>query len=272
MTVTLGALCIALYVGTAWRLASRLSVASSVAAPISLPGSIPFLAALVLHAILLWQVVVTDAGLNLGFFNAAALIGWVIATLVLITALTRSADSLGLFVLPLAAITVACVLFFPGEHFLSAELSSGVKTHVVVSVLAYGLLALAALQASLVWAQDRALRTKQFRSRFGALPALTSQESLLFQLMGLGFFFLSLSLVTGFMFVDDLLAQHLAHKTALSALAWCVFGVLLFGRWRHGWRGRGVVRWSLIGFGALMLAYFGAKLILELVLNRSWSA
>ena len=102
------------------------------------------------------------------------------------------------------------------------------------------------------------------------MPALQTQESLLFQSLGLGFFLLSLSLVSGVMFVDDLLAQHLAHKTILSIATWLVFAVLLWGRWRHGWRGRTATRWTLWGFALLALAYFGSKVVLEMVLGRTW--
>ena len=266
----LGFLTVGLYVGTVWQLANRLTMAARDKA-LSLAGSAPFAAALVLHALVLWHAIVTDAGLNLGFFNAASLVGWVITTMVLITAMSRRADSLGLFVLPLVAVTVVCVMLFPSTQTLTADLSIGVQTHVVVSLLGYGLLALAAVQAMLVWLQDQALKKKRLTPVLRGLPPLTSQESLLFQLMGTGFFFLSLSLASGIVFVDDLFAQHLAHKTVLSCVAWLVFGTLLWGRWRHGWRGHSVVRWSLIGFAALALSYFGAKLILELLLDRSWS-
>ena len=162
---------------------------------------------------MLWHAIVTDAGLNLGFFNAASLVGWVITAMVLITAMSRRADSLGLFVLPLAAVTVVCVMLFPSTQTLTADLSVGVQTHVIVSLLGYGLLALAAVQAMLVWLQDQALRKKRLTPVLRSLPPLTSQEGLLFQLMGAGFFFLSLSLASGIVFVDDLFAQHLAHKT-----------------------------------------------------------
>ena len=51
-------------------------------------------------------------------------------------------------------------------------------------------------------------------------------------------------------------------------MAWSVFGVLLWGRWRFGWRGRTAIRWTLSGFTFLALAYFGSKLMLELILQR----
>lgn len=93
-------------------------------------------------------------------------------------------------------------------------------------------------------------------------------ESLLFQLITVGFILLSVTLISGFFFLEDLFAQHVAHKTLLSLIAWCVFGVLLWGRWRFGWRGQTAIRWTLSGFGFLVLAFFGSKLVLELILRR----
>ena len=102
------------------------------------------------------------------------------------------------------------------------------------------------------------------------LPPLQTMERLLFQLIFFGFFLLSLTLVSGLLFVDNLFAQHLVHKTVLSFCAWLTFGLLLYGRLRHGWRGRTAVRWALSGYTVLVLAYFGSKLILEQVLGRNW--
>src|SRR3546814_4793747 len=93
-------------------------------------------------------------------------------------------------------------------------------------------------------------------------------ERLLFQLIGIGFVLLSLTLISGLWFIHDWLAQHLAHKTILSITAWLIFGTLLWGRVRHGWRGRVAIRWALAGYAMLFLAYFGSKLILEEILDR----
>jgi len=97
---------------------------------------------------------------------------------------------------------------------------------------------------------------------------LQTMEALLFQMLAAGFVMQSLSLATGFMFVEDLFAQHLVHKTVLSILAWFVFAILLWGRWRYGWRGKTAIRWTLGGFVSLLLAYLGSKMVLELVLGR----
>ena len=94
-------------------------------------------------------------------------------------------------------------------------------------------------------------------------------ETLLFQLIALGFVLLTLALTSGFVYLENLFAQHLVHKTVLSIIAWVVFAVLLWGRYRHGWRGRKALRWTLGGFLILMLAYLGSKAVLELVLHRT---
>ncbi|MEF3192795.1 MAG: cytochrome c biogenesis protein CcsA, partial [Halothiobacillaceae bacterium] len=53
----------------------------------------------------------------------------------------------------------------------------------------------------------------------------------------------------------------------LSLISWAVFGGLLLGRAFLGWRGRTAVRWTLSGFGVLLLAYIGSKIVLEWVLG-----
>ena len=103
-----------------------------------------------------------------------------------------------------------------------------------------------------------------------SLPSVEALEAGTFQALTAGFAVLTLALFSGFVFVDNLFAQHLVHKTVLSCLAWVVFAVLLFGRWRFGWRGRTATNWALSGFALLGLAYFGSKIVLESILGRHW--
>jgi len=137
------------------------------------------------------------------------------------------------------------------------------QLHVALSVLGAGLLTLAAAQAVTLALQDTLLHAKSASRLVQALPPLQTMERILFVLIALGFFMLSLSLLSGLLFVEDLMARHLAQKTVLSVAAWTLFGGLLWGRWRWGWRGRIAVRWTLAGYGVLILAYFGTKLLLE---------
>ncbi len=224
--------------------------------------------AISLHAILLYQSIVTPVGLNFGFFNAASMMAWMIATLLLITAIRQGVENLILVIFPIAAITIGIETYFHTEHILAPDQALGVSFHILSSIIAYGFLNISALQAIFLAFQDYQLRHKHPISVIKALPPLQVMEKLLYKMIALGLIWLSLSLITGIVFIENLFAQHLVHKTILSVIAWSVFAILLWGHWRYGWRGKTTIRWTLIGFAVLMLSYFGSKLVLELILHR----
>jgi len=208
-----------------------------------------------------------QGGINLHFFAALSLVGLVIATLTLIVNVFRPVAGLGVVVFPLSALLLAIGTWFaPPTAPLPIEWQ--IKLHVAFALLGYGILSIAAVLAILLALQERALRHRRFNGLVRALPPLTLTESMVFQLIGVGFVLLTLTLISGILFVDNLFAQHLIHKTVLSIAAWAVFGTLLFGRWRYGWRGRRAVRLILVGMVLLLLAYFGSQFVLEVLLKR----
>ena len=225
--------------------------------------------AVVMHAVILTQSVVGREGLDLTFFNALSLLAWVVSVLLLASSLGKPVENLGILLLPLTGVFVALAWRAPSVNLLHPTASMALGIHVLLSMLAYGVLTLASVQAVLLAIQDRHLRKHHPGGFIKALPPLQSMETLLFQLIALGFGLLTLGLASGFFYLEDLFAQHLVHKTVLSIIAWLVFAVLLWGRHRYGWRGRTALRWTLTGFVFLMLAYLGTKAVLELILQRT---
>ena len=153
-----------------------------------------------------------------------------------------------------------------------AQADTGTMIHIVSSLAAFGLLGLAAVLAVLVLVVDHSLKNHRLTNLVKNIPPMDSLERLLFKVTLTGFVLLTVTLISGLIYVDNLLAQHLAHKTILSSLAWIVFGTLLLGRWIKGWRGALAVRLTLAGVALLLLSYFGTKLVLEVILGRSWYA
>lgn len=267
-TTVIGSLAALLYLLTGGLLGMRLSHAGAGRSWGKTGPVVIGVCAAFLHGVVLAQVVLRPEGLNLGFFNALSLSGWLIAVLLLLAALVRPVENLGILLLPFSALTVVLALAFPAERIVADAAHWPLELHVFISLLAYSLLALAAVQALLLAVQDRRLRNRHPGGFVRGIPPLVTMESLLFQMIGAGFVLLSLALSSGLLFLEDIFAQHLVHKTTLSIAAWMVFGILLWGRWRFGWRGRTAIRWTLAGFGVLVLAYFGSKLMLELILHR----
>lgn len=224
--------------------------------------------ALALHAIVAYLTSQSAGGLYLHFFEAASMVGLLMAAMTLFFSLRQPAENMAMLTLPLAALAVLLGYLLAGSSPNTMALPARLGLHVYTSLLAYSTLAVATLHAVLLAFQESRLRHRHPGGFVRLLPPLQTMESLLFQMLTLGFLLLTLSLLTGFIFLEDMFAQHLVHKTTLSIAAWILFGALLVGHRYFGWRGQTAIRWTIGSFIMLMLAYFGSKFVLELVLNR----
>lgn len=258
-----------LYLLAAWLLvAMRTGDADGGHRRSAAPAVLSGLAGLVLHAILLVRLIPTDTGPDLSIANVLSLIGLQIAAVAVIAGLMPRFRGLGATLLPVAG--VAALISGVGELTAAVDgLGWEMKAHIAISVVAYTLLSVGALIAVLVWLQDRALR-RHATTWVEVLPPLEAMEQVLFMTIHAGVVLLTLSVFSGLIFVDNVFAQHLVHKTVLSIIALVVFGVLLIGRWRMGWRGRRAIHWTLTGYAVLALGYFGSRIVLEVLLQRQW--
>src|SRR5699024_3798040 len=195
------------------------------------------------------------------------LVAFVVAALTLLVNLWRPVAGLGVIVFPLAAMLLALDVFV-ARPTMQNPLDWQISLHVAIALLAYSVLSICAVLAILLALQERALRSHLPTRLVRALPPLTQTEALLFRLIGAGFALLTLTLLSGALFVHNMFAQHLAHIFVLSVIAWLIFGALLWGRWRHGWRGARAVNLTLIGMAVLALGFFGSKFVLEMILQR----
>ncbi|SFV83675.1 CcsA-related protein [hydrothermal vent metagenome] len=207
----------------------------------------------------------TNEGIVFGLANSASFIAWLIAILLFLSSISKPVHALGILVYPLAAITLVFSTAFPDATGKVIPLS--IASHVFLSITAYALLALAVCQSILLKIQEQHLHAHEINGFINKLPPLQTMERLLFQSLRIGFYLLTLSLITGFIFIDDFFAQHLMHKTILSLVAWVIFAALIFGRKLFGWRGKQAIIATQVGFGILVIAYFGSKFVLERLLG-----
>ncbi|PCJ30099.1 MAG: phosphohydrolase [Gammaproteobacteria bacterium] len=230
-----------------------------------LPVNLIIILALIFHGSDIIFSIYTENGWNLGLLPTLSISAWLMALIAFILGLRFTTAHPGLVIYPLVAISLVLKQSVPSEVD-SILMSPALEWHVLLSLTAYSLLTLAALQAIILGIQEQQLRQHHIVGLIRKLPPLQSMESGLFQLLSAGFIFLSLGLFIGLLFIEDLFAQHLLHKTVLSLLAWTVFAMLLWGRRQYGWRSKIAVKWTLIGFSFLVLAYLGSKFILEFIL------
>jgi len=224
------------------------------------------LAGLVLHGLALYNSLVGPQGINLGFYNAMSLVSAFIILFTLTATWRHPVEILSSILLPIAAVTVVLDINSNTEHILDVNSSNALVFHILTSIIAYSLLALAALQAILISIQNKLLHSHHPGGVIKMMPPLRNMEILLFEIIIVGFVALTIALGSGLIFLENMFAQQLVHKTVLSILAWFVFLILLVGHWKLGWRGRIATRWTIGGFISLMLAYFGSKFVLEILL------
>ncbi len=230
---------------------------------------IPGFLALAAHIFVLYASMLSPIGINLGFYNALSLVSAFITLFTLTATLRHPVEILAILMMPVASLAIALDLSNTSMHLLPPGSSNGLLLHVLSSLIAYSILGLAALHAIALAMQNNYLHSHQPGGVIRLLPPLKTMESLLFETIIIGFIGLSISLATGLLFLENMFAQQLVHKTVLSIIAWVVFAILLFGHWFLGWRGRTATRWTLSGFISLMLAYFGSKFVLEVILSST---
>jgi ABC-type uncharacterized transport system permease subunit len=269
MTIICGLIAVLLYASSAWLQRQRLISPATTA---STRGSNAVLGlailALVAHFCNAITVINTARGYDFGFFKVASLFSWVMALIVVLSSLRKPVANLFLALFPLAILCILCSSFLPSNYNLNPELKGGVALHSMLGIVAFSLLTIAAVQALLVAWLSKELKQHHFSTALRHLPPLQTLEELLFETIQAGFLALLAVILSGFIFMDDMFAQHLVHKTALTIISWAVFGILLWGRYQRGWRGKTALRWILVGFVVLILAYFGSKFVLEIVLDR----
>lgn len=227
---------------------------------------LPGFAAVVLHSFILYNRLLGELGFQFAFFDAVSSVTLVISMLVLVMSIRRHTEILAVITLPISAVALLVQSMTSSGYMLPYTAPEGLKIHVLISIIAYSLLGLAAIMSIVLSLQNRMLHNHQPGGLMKKLPPLQVMEKLLFDFILAGFIGLTFALLSGFVFLDDLFAQHLAHKTILSIIAWLVFAILLVGRFAFGWRGRTAIRWTLSGFVSLMLAYFGSKFVFEFII------
>lgn len=231
-----------------------------------------------LHGVALGAEVFLTDSLRLGFAIMLSATLWVSVAAYWLENRNFSLDGLRVLVLPCAAVAVLLPLLFPGSVVSLEGKSPLFSWHIAIAILAYSTLTIAAFHAVLMTLQESRLHTRSaamqngwFALAIDRLPALLTMEKLLFRLIGFGFILLTLTVLSGVVFSEQLFGKAVKwdHKTVFTMMSWLLFGVLLAGRRWRGWRGRTALSFTLLGFTMLLLAYVGSRFVLEVILHRS---
>ncbi|PSV22349.1 MULTISPECIES: inner membrane protein YpjD [unclassified Photobacterium] len=223
--------------------------------------------AIIFHILLLKDLIFAGAGQNLSILNVASLISVIIACLTTVAMLKMRIWFLLPVIYSFAAINLAASALLPGAFITHLEAHPQVLLHISLALFSYSTLTIASLYAiQLAWL-DHKLKHKKSLAMNPNIPPLMMVERQLFKIIIVGYALLTVTLLTGYLFINDIIAQGKTHKAILSLLAWGVYSVLLWGHYQKGWRGRRVIWFSLVGAFLLTLAYFGSRFVKEIIIG-----
>ncbi|MDX8403515.1 MAG: cytochrome c biogenesis protein CcsA [Mariprofundaceae bacterium] len=208
---------------------------------------------------------VTDQGIHFSLTAAVVIAILLIQGMYLIGLWKHGVRGLGLFLLPATAVLLLLIPLLPESNsdqwiHTSSLLESG---HLLISLLAYAILTLAAFHAIMHLILDRSLKLKKISPVIQAMPSLFEIETHLFAQVRWATSLLAIGILTGltWQWVEF---QHFAlfsHKVLLALFSFAVLILLLSKRKKVGWHGRRASHMVLAAYTLLLLAYFGAKLI-----------
>jgi ABC-type uncharacterized transport system permease subunit len=226
--------------------------------------------ALIVHAVTIVRSVVTPEGLDLSFPQALSVVAWLTVLVAVVSGLLGKLPAVGNVILPVAALCALLPLASGTPHRFAYGGETSAAVHIGVALIGYALFTVAALQALLLTGLEKRLHSGVTRPETDGDVPLLSLERFLFRLVGAGFVLLTLTIASGLVFSEEVFGRPVTftHKNVFSVLGWLTFGVLLFGRWRYGWRGRPALYWILAGTALLVLGYLGSKFVSQVLLGR----
>lgn len=237
--------------------------------PNKLVAIISAIFALSLHITILRSgiLIEPELGQNMSMLNVASLVGWLISVTMLLASFRMPNTILLPVVYCFNGLLVLLSGLIPSAHVMQIGVQPNLLIHISLALFAYACLAIASLYAVQLSYINYRLKEKNASLLHSSLPPLMAVENILFKLLLVGTVLLTLSLVSGFMFLDNMLAKEQAHKTVLSLLAWGLYSVILTGHFMFGWRGKPVIWSTFVGGVLLTLAYFGSRFVREVLLN-----
>lgn len=230
-------------------------------------SQISLMIALTGHLALLILSMNADGSKQLSLAFVATMLAW----LVTLTMFFTNKFIKNLLFLPVVCFVSAFILsldmFFPSTTGISITMSFGMIAHILLSLIAFGLLSISMLYACQLAYINYQLKQKSKMMLTGQLPPLMSVEGILYKLMNVGTVFLIIALLSGFIFVPNMFADGYAHKTLLSSIALICYLACILLHKIVGLSARITVIFNLVGLTLLTLGYFGSRLVKEYLLT-----
>ncbi len=221
-------------------------------------GLMAHAAAIAVEAARIHRLPVTDVRSALSFY------AFLVTLAFFFVYLRYRITSLGLFMLPLVFLLTLIAALHAEQSFDSSAFRGGwLLVHIGSTILGYTGFFLTFVAAVMYLMQEKELKSKKPRAFYYRLPSLEVLDELYYRSLVFGMPFLSLGIVTGFVWATRTWKGpwELDPKILASLVTWLIYLVLFSIRVSGGWRGRRAAYGAIFGFAAMMVTFLGISLL-----------
>lgn len=199
------------------------------------------------------------------FFESLVFFAWSVMLIYFIVEFRTRNRGLGVFVVPMAFISLAYASLSPGissqiQPLVPALKSNWLLSHVVTCFIGYSFFALAfCLGALRLWKS----RSGNPGSGVSFLPSLEIIDELIYQNSFLGLIIFTLGIITGAVWAQRAWGSYWSWdpKETWSLVTWIVYAAMVHSRYVRGWKGQRIALMAVVGFAAVLFTYLGVNLL-----------
>jgi cytochrome c-type biogenesis protein CcsB len=190
------------------------------------------------------------------------------ATLFLLLVLRKKImETSAVVLLPIAILSIILQILYPAPaEKLEPVLKAGwIYIHIPLMILSVACLAISFITAIMYLLQEKQLKSKRSSFLLERLPSLEAAEEISYKSLWIGFFLLTLGMVTGMIWSKYLRGRYWSwdYKEIWAMVTWALYAVLLHGRMLSAWRGRKAAYLAILGFVLILFTFAGVSLIFK---------
>lgn len=194
-------------------------------------------------------------------YESLVFFAWTIAVIFVIVERKYRMPIVGVFTIPLAFLALAYASLGNDQiqPLLPALKSNWLIAHVIACFVGYAAFAIG-FGVSIMYLLKHG-KSPDRGGWIASFPDSDALDGLNYQLVMFGFLFLTIGIITGAVWANSAWGRYWGWdpKETWSLITWIVYATLLHARNMRGWRGKRIAWFTIIGFVAVMITYFGVN-------------
>lgn len=197
-------------------------------------------------------------------FDALSFLAWLIIGLLFVMRYRDPSPIFGSVACPLASVLMlfgSTLSYQIREPLLPVLKSWWLPIHVALALMGNGIFALMAIGGLMYLFQERLIKKKKLGRFHKLLPSLETLDTINRHGLPLGFFFLTLGIISGALWAESAWGSFWTWdpKETWSLITWFGYAAMVHQRVVLGWRGKRAALLAIFGFGLVMFTFIGVS-------------